>query len=272
MSHRSHFLWRGLFRTAAVLSLSMVATACSDPATETRAESAASVATTAEPSAAPADVDTREEDAAQLGRQLAAVFQSARARVSKGGGSARYWGNNLDRVEMAATIGANAQGFGDFQYMLDCSGPEPRPICAMVRAFEAAEIEAVTKQLRRLMPEGKVEIYFVGMADSVWKASRNPRTYRGECGAGDCVVESGTLHIDRGLPVDSNDSLACLRSLCTYHASGLAGVGKPTLRAEIVDRSGFYTQRRAEIELFVKFPADVKRPVWDSFLRAVGHK
>lgn len=217
-------------------------------------------------------IGQRIEDANRLGRTLAAIFQTARSRVNAVEGSARYWGDNLDRIEIAVSFTANAKGFDDFKYAIDCSGPQPRPICGMIRAYDRAAIEEVTAQVRALLPGAAVEMHVVGKADSAWSSTRAPRTYGGECGEGECVVDQGTLRLERGMKVDSNEGLACLRALCSFSQSGLEGVIAPKLSAQIVGKAGVSTARRAEMALFMSLPTDNRTIIWDSFLRAVGHK
>ena len=216
-----------------------------------------------------------QDAAVALGEKLAQIYQTARPKVTKVGGSVRYWSfGAVAGIEIAAALAEDSHGFKQFEYSADCSVAEPSPICALKGVFEIADVEAATELVRKIDPETTIVLRAAGKADAVWKDPKVPRVYDGQCGEAECAAGEGKLQLRAPLPVKSNQVLACLRALCTQALTGLKPpLVKPELRGLVVESGGAAaSDRRAEVSIFVPIPVEQRRIVWDVFLRALGHR
>lgn len=250
--------------------------ACADtPAPPTRRATATrAVEVEAGPvaTATPDEAAAIEEASVGLGEIMGGMYQAARKQLGKEGGAARYWGDNLDRIEISAAFVAEAKDFGEKEYDLVCEGPAVSPLCHTVRVFPKQEVNAAAQWLRRLRPDAVTELNVAGRADRAWKP-KQLRHYQGECGEAECKLEEGALALRSGMAVDSSATLACLRALCMLHQSGLKEAEVvPRLRGVLTRRDASAESRRAEIGIFMSLRPEHRRVIWDAFLRKVGHR
>lgn len=201
---------------------------------------------------------------------LAKVYKDARPKVGAVRGTVRYWGDYTYGVLIGAALLENEIGFRGFEYRLDCDAPNPPPVCSVARAFQSNDLTEAAGHLATLGAED-IQIVVEGRADGAWTSKKKPEIYKGECGEAQC--DSGAiLEIASGMPVDSNEKLACLRALCVFSESGLAKSGIPArIRGAISDSKSKAEQRRAELAFEGKLAGDAHRYFWRAFRSAVGH-
>lgn len=257
-----------------ILSTCILAAGCSGPSEPPRA---------AKPTAAPSPTSEmddpevqREAAESQGGLEMSGLaleaLRASRDRLLPVKGSARFQGNSSDFLQLAAALPETDVGFGSFKFLVDCDAPDAPTVCAVARAYPPDIVRSMATILERIGARD-TEIIVEGRADLVWKLSGKPKVYGGECGEIECEAGAEKIAITKGMPVDSNVRLACLRALCVFSESGLRDSGWPArIVGQVTSEGSRPESRRAELRLFTRMPKVAHVRFWSEFRNKVGHE